>query len=223
MLTATDFDLAQSDRLLTTTRAVRKRLDLQRPVPRQVVLDCLRIATQAPTGGNSQPWRWLVLDEPEVRAGLAEIYRRGFEPYMAAQQTALVANGNDPDHPIVTSSRYLADHLHEVPVLVVPCFLGRLPEPASTAEVAGVLGSLLPAVWSFMLALRSRRVGAALTTMHLAFEREVGEVLKIPDTVTQVGLLPVAYYTGETFRPAKRRPVEQVTYWNEWRGRTLRR
>jgi nitroreductase len=212
-----DFDLAQTDRLLTTTRAVRKRLDLTRPVERDVILDCLRVAIQAPSGGNTQPWRWLVIDDPEVRAGLAAVYRRSFEPYVAAQREAIVAAGGDADHPIVRSSEYLADHLADVPVHVIPCFLERLPEQPSTADMAGYYGSILPAVWSFMLALRSRGLGSAFTTLHLEHERDAGEVLGIPDTVTQVALLPVAYTTGGDFRPADRKPVENVTYWNGWR------
>jgi nitroreductase len=219
MTTTTAFDTAQTDRLLTTTRAVRRRLDLSRPVEREVVLDCLRIAVQAPSGGNTQRWRWLVVDAPEVRAGLATVYRRGFEPYMAAQKAAIVAAGGDGDHPIVRSSEYLADHLAEVPVHVIPCLLDPLPERPTAADVSGVYGSIIPAVWSFMLALRSRGLGSAFTTLHLEHEADARAVLGIPDTVTQVALIPVAYTTGGDFRPAQRRPVEDVTYWNGWRKR----
>ena len=216
---AAGFDLAETDRLLTTTRAVRKRLDLTRPVERQLVLDCLRIATQAPSGGNRQPWRWLVVDDPELRAGLAEVYRRGYGPYIELQKAAVAEAGGDENHPILRSSDYLAEHLHEVPVLVIPCLLARLPERPSPADVAGLYGSILPAVWSFMLALRSRGLGTAYTTLHLQHEREAAELLGIPDTVTQVALLPVAYVTGDGFRPADRKPVETVTYWNGWKQR----
>lgn len=215
----TGFDLAETDRLLTSTRAVRKRLDLDRPVEREVIEECLRIAIQAPSGGNTQRWKWLVIDDPAVRARLADVYRRGFEPYMAAQRAALGAAGGDADHPIVRSSQYLADHLHEVPVLVIPCFLGRLSDRPSTAEAAGVYGSMLPAVWSFMLGLRSRGLGSAYTTLHLEHEAEAAAILGIPETVTQVALLPVAYTLGTEFRPAERRPVDEVTYWNGWRQR----
>jgi nitroreductase len=213
------FDLAETDRLLTTTRAVRKRLDLDRPVEREILLDCLRIATQAPSGGNTQPWRWLVVDDPEVRAGLAEIYRRGYGPYIAMQKAAVAAAGGDDDSPILRSSDFLAEHLHEVPVHVIPCLLTRLPERPTTADTAGFYGSILPAVWSFMLALRSRGLGTVFTTLHLQHEREAAELLGIPDTVTMVGLLPVAHVTGD-FRPADRKPVEAVTYWNAWKQRT---
>jgi nitroreductase len=217
--TTTLFDTAQTDRLLTTTRAVRRRLDLSRPVERDVVLDCLRIAIQAPSGANTQRWRWLVVDDPGVRARLAAVYRRGFDPYAAEQKAALVAAGGDENHPIARSSEYLADHLAEVPVHVVPCFLGTLPERPTVADVSGVYGSIVPAVWSFMLALRSRGLGSAFTTLHLEHHRDAGDVLGIPDTVTLVALIPVAYTTGGDFRPADRRPVEDVTYWNRWRRR----
>jgi nitroreductase len=217
--TTAGFDLAQTDRLLTTTRAVRRRLDLDRPVEREVVLDCLRIATQAPSGGNTQPWRWLVVDDPEVRAGLAELYRKGYGPYIEMQKAAVRAAGGDDDSPILRSSDYLAEHLHEVPVHVIPCLLTRLPERPSPADTAGFYGSILPAVWSFQLALRSRGLGSAFTTLHLHHERKAAGLLGIPNTVTMTCLLPVAYTTGGDFRPADRKPVEAVTYWNAWKQR----
>jgi nitroreductase len=208
------FDLSETDRLLTTTRAVRKRLDLTRPVDRDVVLECLGLATQAPTGGNRQPWRWLVVDDPETRVGLAELYRRSFGPYMDQQRAAVAAAGGDPENAIIGSSQYLADHLEEVPVLVVPCLLQRV-EGMSPAELAGFYGSILPAVWSFMLALRTRGLGSAYTTLHLAYEKEAAALLGVPDTVTQVALIPVAHTSG-AFKPADRKPVEDVVYWNGW-------
>lgn len=213
----TGFDLTETDRLLTTTRAVRKRLDLSRPVPRELVLECLRIANQAPSGGNSQPWRWLVVDDAEVRAKLAEVYRRSYGPYIAMQKAAIAKAGGDDDSAVIRSSDYLADHIHEVPVFVIPCLLTRLPENASSAETSGFYGSILPSVWSFMLALRSRGLGSVFTTLHLYNEDEAAAVLGIPETVTQVALIPVAYTKGDRFRPADRRPVEDVTYFNGWR------
>jgi nitroreductase len=212
------FDLAQTDRLLTTTRAVRKRLDLSRPVEQDVVLDCLRVAIQAPTGGNIQSWRWLIVDDPDKRQGLAELYRKSFTPYMEFQKSALEKSGGRPGMDrVVDSSEYLAQHLHEVPVLVIPCLLNRLPEQPTVADTAGFYGSMLPAVWSFMLALRSRGLGSAWTTLHLAYERDAAELLGIPDTVTQTALIPVAYYTGDDFKPADRRPVEEIVYRNGWK------
>ena len=212
-----EFDLSQTDRLLTTTRAVRKRLDFGRPVPRDVILECLRIATQAPSGGNIQRWRWLIVDDPDLRKQLAELYRVSHDPYMQANREAAAKLGQTDRNNIMDSSQYLSDHLHEVPVHVIPCQLDRLPANPSNTDAAGFFGSILPAVWSFMLALRSRGLGSAYTTLHLPHEREAGELLGIPDTVTQVALIPVAYYTGEDFKPARRRPVEEITYWNGWK------
>jgi nitroreductase len=211
------FDLSETDRLLTTTRAVRRRLDLDRPVPREVILECLRIATQAPSGGNIQRWRWLVVDDPDLRVRLGELYRVSHDPYMQANREAAARLGQTDRKTIMDSSQYLSDHLHEVPVHVIPCQLDRLPPGASTADVAGFYGSILPAVWSFMLALRSRGLGSAYTTLHLPKEQEAAALLGIPETVTQVALIPVAYFTGDDFKPARRRPVEEVTYWNGWK------
>ena len=218
-MTATPFDLSHTDRLLTTTRSVRKRLDLTRPVPREVVLEALEVALQAPSGGNSQPWRWLIVDDREKKERLGELYRKSHDPYMAANRAAAEEAGVTNRNRIMDSSQYLSDHMHEVPVMVIPCLLQRLPENAGVAEQSGFFGSILPAAWSLMLALRSRGLGSAWTTLHLAYEREAADVLGIPDTVTQTALIPVAYYTGEDFKPADRQPVEKVTYFNGWKQR----
>jgi len=211
------FDLTETDRLLSTTRAVRKRLDLDRTVEREVVLDCLRLAIQAPSGSNLQRWRWLVVDNPEKKAGLADIYRKSFEPYFELTKQMVASVGGDTENPIIQSSEYLATHLQDVPVLVIPCWLDRLPEQPSTADVAGMFGSIVPAVWNFMLALRSRGLGSTFTTLHLNDEAEAGRLLGIPDTVTQIALLPVAYTKGQTFKPAARRPIDEITYINGWK------
>ena len=201
----TELDRATVDHLLSTTRAVRKRLDLTRPVPRDVILECLRLATQAPSGSNRQLWRWLVIEDPEVRAALGELYRMppppGLypQPVVSATQAARMRD----------STSYLRDHLHEVPVLVVPC-------TEDSGGAAGWQPSMYPAVWSFMLALRSRGLGSCITTNHLNHAQDAAEILGIPDGYVQACLLPVAYFTGDDFRPATRRPVEEVTYWNHW-------
>ena len=213
---ATEAGNLSTDELLTTTRAVRKRLDLTRPVPRDVVLECLRLAIQAPTGGNSQGWRWLVVDDPGLRAGVAALYRKRADPYLDGYRQL----APDASNPVLDSSQYLTEHLHEVPVFVIPCLLGRLAETPSNEEGAGFYGSILPAVWNFQLALRSRGLGSVFTTLHLAYEREAGELLGIPATVTQAALIPVAYTVGRDFKPAARRPVEQITYWNAWKQTT---
>jgi nitroreductase len=210
------FDLSQTDHLLTTTRSVRKRLDLSRPVPRETVLECLELALQAPTGGNTQRWRWMVIDDPDLRMGLADLYRRSWAPYIEARRKDFAAAGRGVDDAIVDSSTYLAEHLHEVPVHVIPIALDRLPADTDHVTVSGYFGSIIPAAWSFMLALRSRGLGSAWTTLHLAYEKEAAALLGIPDTVAQIALLPVAYTIGDEFRPARRKPAPDVTYWNQW-------
>lgn len=204
------FDTEITDRLLSTTRAVRKRLDLDREVPRGVILDCLRVAQQAPTGSNKQGWRFVVVTDPAKRAKLAQFYRDVGTPYLTA-----AGEMDEQLTRVRKSSRYLLDVIDRVPVLVIPCIHGRVSDPA---RAAGFYGSILPAVWSFMLALRSRGLGSVWTTFTLAREREVAELLGIPDDVTQVAMIPVAYTIGTEFKPATRPPVEQITYWDGWEG-----
>lgn len=206
--------LACADELLSTTRAVRKRLDLSRPVPRQVILDCIRLAQQAPTGGNVQTWRWIVVTDPAKRRALAELYRQAAGDYFLQARAKAEAKGKGQTARVYDSAQYLADHFHEVPALVIPCLLGRPPEDGATA--AGFFASIYPAVWSFNLALRARGLGTALTTLYLRHEREAAKILRIPDNVTQAALLPVAYTLGDTFKPADRPPPESVTFFDEW-------
>lgn len=215
-----DFDLTQTDHLLTTTRAVRKRLDLSRPVPRQLILDCVRISTQAPAGGNNQKWRWVIVDDPAKKAVIADAYRRVYAPYIATQQRAVAKAGNAAEkNPILDSSNYLAEVLEQVPVLAIPCALGSPTDMGDgKGSQQGWWGSVIPAIWSYCLAARSRGLGTVWTTLHLPFDEEVGETLGIPDTVTQLGCIPTAYYTGDDFKLATRKPAEQVTYWNSWKN-----
>ena len=208
-----EFDVAMTDELLATTRAVRKRLDLQRAVPREVIDECLELAVQAPTGSNSQGWRWLVVDDAGKREALAELYRKGAEGYLST------AAGQTPEGQtkrVFESALYLMEHLHEVPVHVIPCVAGRPGEGASIVEVGSLFGSIFPAVWSFQLALRARGLGSTLTTLHLLHEREAAALLGIPDNVLQVALLPVAYTLGTDFKRASRPPVAKITHWNQW-------
>ena len=175
-------------------------------------------STQAPAGQNIQKWRWLVIDDPKLKAGLADIYRKAYQPYIDYQKKMVEKVGRSDASGIMESSDYLAQILEQVPVLVIPCGLDRVSTEAIPANFAGYYGSLLPAVWSFMLACRSRELGTAYTTLHLNYEKEAAELLGIPDTVTQLALIPVAYYTGDDFKPAKRLPVEKVTYFNGWKN-----
>ncbi|MGA0970640.1 MAG: nitroreductase family protein [Ilumatobacteraceae bacterium] len=213
----TGFDLAQTDHLLTTTRAVRKRLDLDRDVPHEVILDCIRIATQGPAGGNVQKWRWLIVDDPDLKMGIADLYRRAYAPYIAAQRNAVDEVGRTDAGAIMASSDHLAQVLDRVPAMLIPCVLGRPDVTGTQGALAGWYGSVLPAVWNFMLAARSRGIGTAWTTLHLQYEAEAADLLGIPDTVTQVAMTPIAYYTGDDFKPGTRRPAEEITYLNGWK------
>jgi nitroreductase len=205
------------DRLLTTTRAVRKRIDRERPVEPEAVEECLRLASQAPSGGNNQRWRWMVVVDADKKKVVAERYAESFARYIAPRKAQLRPD-DERGHRMVESASYLADHMAEMPLLVIPCTLDQLGPAASAEQRASLYGSIFPAIWSFQLALRSRGLGSALTTLHLDYDREVGEALGIPDTVTQVALLPVGYYTGEDFKIAPRLPVEEITYWDTWKA-----
>jgi len=205
-------DLATVDELLTTTRSVRKRLDLTRPVSRDVILECVRLAMQAPTASNAQDWRWLVITDADKRAAIADIYGSIGAEYLA--QAA--ATASDPQtQRVYRSTAGLTKTLAQVPVHVIPCLLQPIDE-TNRLVAASAWASIIPAGWSFLLALRSRGLGSVWTTMHLAKEREVGELLGIPDTVTQAALFPVAYTIGTDFRPAARPPAETITYWDSW-------
>ncbi|MDP7546774.1 MAG: nitroreductase family protein [Alphaproteobacteria bacterium] len=210
----TDFDLAVTDALLSTTRAVRKRLDLERPVPREVIDECLELSLQAPTGSNRQGWSWIVVTEGEKRAALADLYRKGAGTYL---QDAAAQGGDGQDSRVFSSALYLAERLQEVPVHVIPCInVEHLEENPPRAAWAGLMGSIFPAIWSFQLALRARGLGSALTTLHLRCEDEANALLGVPDGVMQVALLPVAYTIGTDFKPAKRPPVSEITHWEQW-------
>lgn len=212
------FDLAETDKLLTTTRAVRKRLDLTREVPREVILDCIRISQQAPTGSNMQGWRWLVVTDPQKRRGLADLYAKAGRDYLQQGKQQAESSGHVQTVRVLDSASYLVEHLHEVPVHVIPCLKGALPAGTPSAMAAGFFGSIYPAVWSFQLALRSRGLGTVLTTLHLAFADESAKLLGIPEGITQCGLLPVAYTIGDDFKVAERRPPEHITYWDAWKS-----
>ncbi len=205
-------DISSVDELLTTTRAVRKRLDLTRPVGRDVILECVQLAMQAPTASNEQDWRWLVVTDADKRAAIAEIYHSIGAEYLA--QAA--ATASDPQtQRVYQSALGLTETLAKVPVHVIPCLDTRF-DGSNLLAAASAWASIIPAGWSFLLALRSRGLGSVWTTMHLAKEREVGELLGIPATVTQAALFPVAYTIGNDFRPASRPPAETITFWNTW-------
>lgn len=211
------YDLSITDALLSTTRAVRKRLDLTREVPPEVIRECLELAIQAPTGSNRQGWRWIVVRDAVTRRALAEIYRKGAGDYLEESYRTAMAEGRAQDARVFDSARYLAEHLEEVPVHVIPCIdISHLPEDPPRHAWAGLMGSIMPAVWSFQLALRARGLGSVLTTLHLNFEAEAAALLDIPENVMQTGLLPVAYTLGTEFEPGRRRPLDEVLHWDRW-------
>jgi nitroreductase len=203
------------DELLSTTRSVRKRLDLDRPVPLELVRACIEVALQAPTGSNTQGWHWMVVTDPDLRAGIAEWYRRSYDPYRASRPRPEGTEQRQAQQARVTSSAdHLAEVMHRVPVHVIACIEAGAELPAGNQ--AGLWGSLLPAAWSYQLAARARGLGSAWTTLHLKYESEVAELLGIPPHVRQGVLLPTAYYTGDTFRPAKREPLDSVLHLDRW-------
>lgn len=210
-------DLTTIDHLLTTTRSVRKRLDFSRPVDPAVIARCLEIAMQAPTGSNQQGWHFVVVTDAGKRRAIADLYRKAFESYRQMERPALP--DDDPRQGqlprVVASADYLAQHLHEAPVFVIPCIEGRV-EQMPTVGQASLYGSILPAAWSFMLALRARGLGTAWTTLHLFFEQDAAAILGIPATVTQVALFPVAHYRGTDFKPATRLPAASRVHWDAW-------
>jgi nitroreductase len=216
-----DLELTPSE-LLTTTRTVRKRLDLERPVDRGHVETCLQLAFQAPNGSNQQMWNWVLVDDATTRGALAVIYRAAMDDHIRTSQeqraagTATAYAIQDRQAQIAESVMYLRDHLHEVPVLVVPTIDGRL-EGCGVFDQASRWGSLLPAVWSFMLALRAKGMGSAWTTLTLHREAEVADLLGIPYAeVTQAGLFPVAYTIGTDFQRANRAASPGTIRWNRW-------
>lgn len=212
-------DLSPDD-LLTTTRSVRKRLDFTRPVDRSIVQECIDIALQAPTGSNAQGWHWVVVEDPGLKRQIADHYGTNFDPYIGAAAQNPYPEGDpraDSAPRVTESATYLRHHLHEAPFLVIPCQWGRLPPDAPSWMHAGFWGSVLPAAWSFMLALRARGLGSAWTTLHLPNEQEVAELLGIPyERCTQAGLFPVAYTKGTDFQPARRIPASELIHWDHW-------
>ena len=208
------FDLSVTDKLLSTTRAVRRRLDFNRPVEKEILLECIKLSQQAPTASNSQTWRWLVVMDKEKRKALGDIYRKGIA--VVEESKANISPGDKQTQRVYDSSEYLLEHIHESPALVIACVDGRLPEDAAFVQQVGVYGSIFGAAWSFQLALRSRGLGSVFTCLHLLYEREVAELFGIPENIMQCALFPVAYTIGIDFKPADRPPPEEITYWDYW-------
>ncbi|MGV0041662.1 nitroreductase family protein [Mycobacterium colombiense] len=207
------------DELLTTTRAVRRRLDLERPVDLKVITDCIGVALQAPSGSNRQGWHWVVVNNEAQRARIAELYRAAFKEYrkLATHPGGLFAA--DVDHSqsrIASSVEYLAENMHRVPVLVIACIANPRSSVLPDANQASMWGSLFPAVWSYMLAARARGLGTVWTDLHLRYEAQIAEILEIPDEIRQGAMIPTGYTIGTDFRPGPRTPVDTVLHINGW-------
>jgi nitroreductase len=199
-----------ADQVLTTTRSVRKRLDFDRPVEREVIMECLDIALQAPTGSNSQGWHFVFVSDPAKKQIIADYYGRNFDEYTANSRVWPEGDLRAEQKPRVRdSAEYLREHFHRVPYMLIPVIEGEL-------DKATTFAAILPAVWSFMLALRERGLGSAWTTLHLPNWREVGELLDIPTTHTQAGLFPIAYTLGTDFKPATRLDTESLVHFDTW-------
>ena len=209
-----------ADEVLKTTRSVRKRLDFDKPVEREIVEECLEIALQAPTGSNSQGWHWIIVEDAAKKKALADIYHKNWDLYSNAPARQFAEGDTRGERmPLVRdSAAFLAENFEKAPLLLIPAIDGRLDNLPAFAG-AGAWGSLLPAVWSFMLALRERAMGSAWTTIHLMNdgEKEAADLLGIPyDKVTQGGLFPIAYTIGTDFKPAVREPLSKVLHWDKW-------
>lgn len=211
-----------ADEVLTTTRAVRKRLDFDRPVEPEVLRECLEIALQAPSGSNSQGWHFVIVTDAAKKAAIAELYLKAFDDYEAGPAQPTKQHLDDPSMAptqarVLSSARYLADNLARVPAMLIPCCAGR-PDTVGLPHgvVASIYGSILPAVWSFMLAARERGLGTCWTTLHLSYETEIANLLGIPDDVAQVALIPIAYTRGTQFQPAPRKSLDNVLHTDGW-------
>jgi nitroreductase len=208
-----------NDELLSTTRAVRKRLDFDRPVPRSVVEECIDLAFQAPTGSNRQGWHFLVVEDAAKKKAIADLYGKAFDPYVNTPGATYAADDTRAQRSdkVKDSATYLREEFHRSPYLVIPCMEGRPPKEAPVFMQASMWGSLLPAFWSFMLAARARGIGTAWTTLHLAYEKDAADILGIPfDKVSQGGLTPFAYTIGTDFKPAPRLDATKLTHWDTW-------
>lgn len=210
-----------ADQLLSTTRSVRKRLDLTRPVEPELIRECIGLAAQAPTGGNNQGWHFVVVTDEAKRRQLGEWYAAGFAA-MYGNPDAVVGRlpQDDPDYVattkrVISSAQYLADHMAEVPVHVIPVIEGRT-DGLPVAWQAAIWGSLLPAAWSFMLAARSRGLGTCFTTLHLMQEQAAAELLGLPEHVMQGALIPVAHTIGTDFKAGPRRDLDRIIHNDAW-------
>jgi nitroreductase len=209
------------DYLLTSTRSVRKSFDLSAPVDPKELRECLRIGCQAANGTNMQTWRWLVIRDQARRAEIARVYRDIYNTMTGGHAPS--GDSNDPQARLMASVYWLVEHLVEVPVYVIPCYQPYMPGMGNEAfQLATTYGSIFPAVWNFLLALHSRGYGSCITTMHLLREEEMRSLLGVPEGYIQACLLPVGRLpAGKTFKPAPRRPIDEVVAVDRWDGPSL--
>jgi len=211
------FPVGETDRLLSTTRSVRRRLDLEREVPEELLLDCIDLAEQAPTGGNQTSRRWLIIRDPDTKAALADLYREAGGDWIVENAERIAGTGHRNERTL-DSGAHLARNLQHVPAIVLVSIYGE----HDSSGRPGLFDSVIQAAWSFCLALRSRGLGSAWTTLHLGAADRVADLLDLPEGVTQIVLLPVAWTIGDDFRPAPRRPAREITWFDRW-GHTTQR
>lgn len=201
------------DEILATTRSVRRRIDFARAVDAALIYDCIDLAVQAPTGVGDETWRFVVLTEQSRKEAMAALYRRSFDSYLELRRVELHAQGKEIET-LPPNYRYLADHMQDFPAIIVVCREGRPPQ--DTAGQVAFYGSVIPAAWSLMMALRARRLGSTWTTLHARYERECADIIGMPDDATAAVVLPVGHMKDATLRRAQRSPARAVTYWNHW-------
>lgn len=211
------------DALLTTTRAVRKRLDLTRPVPDDLIRECVDVAMQAPSGSNMPTMRFVVIRDPEIKAAVGEIYRQCYSIYKSMDGVYIGSidkgdsDANAQQQRSASSADYLGEQMGNAPVLVIGCTESGRADNVPAMMASSMLGNILPAMWSFMLAARARGLGTAWTTVHLMMEQQVADIVGIPfESVQQVCLTPVAFTQGTEFKPAARPPADSVIRWDLW-------
>lgn len=212
-----------ADQLLTTTRAVRKRLDFSRPVEDSVIRECVDIAMQSPSGSNNMTMQFVVVRDEAKRKAIGEVYRQCYEIYRSLDGIYIgsIEKSNDAENAqqsrSASSADFLGEHMGEAPVLVIACNVGSRVEGSPAMMAASMMGNVLPAMWSFMLAARARGLGTAWTTVHLMMEQQVADIVGIPfETVQQACLSPLAYTKGTDFKPAERPNADSIIHWDTW-------
>lgn len=211
------------DELLSTTRAVRKRLDFDRPVPDDIVRECVSLAMQSPSGSNNMTMQFIVVRDAAKRAALGEIYQTCYGIYSSMDGVYIGsidkgdAEANAQQQRSAGSADFLGAHMGEAPVLVIPCHVGSRLDNVPAMMSASMGANVIPAMWSFMLAARARGLGTCWTTVHLMMEQAAADVLGVPfDTVQQICLSPLAYTKGTDFKPTARPPADSIIHWDQW-------